>query len=98
MDRNKDDPALRAQCAGKWRKLVDEMLAYDGTASVFSMEFLSYASPDEAKRITKSLSKAEVHVVLTVRDATGAILPSGRRSRATAAWCRGPTSPAARSR
>ena len=73
MDRNKDDPALRAQCAGKWRKLVDEMLAYDGTASVFSMEFLSYASPDEAKRITKSLSKAEVHVVLTVRDATGAI-------------------------
>lgn len=73
MDRNKDDPALRAQCAGKWRKLVDEMLAYDGTASVFSMEFLSYASHDEAKRITKSLSKAEVHVVLTVRDATGAI-------------------------
>ena len=50
MDRNKDDPALRAQCAGKWRKLVDEMLAYDGTASVFSMEFLSYASPEDALR------------------------------------------------
>jgi hypothetical protein len=37
------------------------------------MEFLSYADPARAARVVESLSGAEVHVVLTVRDAARAI-------------------------
>ena len=68
-------PATRASSAGVWAELAGRMQAHQGTASVFSMEFLSFAGPKQAARVVDSLEGAEVHIILTVRDATGA-LPS----------------------
>ena len=65
---------VRARAAGAWQGAAREMLEYDGRASVFSVEFLSFASPAAARRIVADLSAAEVHVVLTVRD-TCEVLP-----------------------
>jgi hypothetical protein len=62
-----------SEATGSWRRLVDEMLAHPGAASVISMEFLSFASPEQAARVMASLTGAEVHVILTVRDAKGSI-------------------------
>ena len=67
------DPPMRALCEGMWEKLATEMLSFDGRASIFSMEFLGFATPKQAARVVSSLGDAEVHVVLTVRDAAGAI-------------------------
>jgi hypothetical protein len=49
------------------------MLAHEGHASILSMEFLSYADTERATRIVESLDGAEVHIVLTVRDAAATI-------------------------
>jgi hypothetical protein len=68
-----DDPRQAAEVAGKWRQVSDEMLAHRGHASVLSMEFLSFADTAQATRVLDSLSGADVHVILTVRDATTAI-------------------------
>lgn len=67
------DGRTRKRARGKWDMVAKQMMTYDGNASVFSMEFLSFAKRPGAKRVTSSLSDAEVHVILTVRDATGAI-------------------------
>lgn len=56
-----------------WQLLVDEMLAFQGEASILSMEFLSFADPEKAARVVASFPGAEVHAILTVRDARGAI-------------------------
>lgn len=69
----RDDPVVRAESAGVWRELSDEMLAHTGRASVMSMEFLSFAGPAVAKRVVTSLQPADVHVVLTVRDTLATI-------------------------
>ncbi len=62
-----------AEPDGPWASMVAQMAAYDGTASVFSMEFLSFADADRARRVVDSLAGADVHVLLTVRDAMRAI-------------------------
>jgi hypothetical protein len=49
------------------------MVDHRGTASILSMEFLSLANPRRARRVLRSLGSAEVHVILTVRDATSTI-------------------------
>lgn len=67
------DPPMRALCEGMWDKVASEMLSFDGQASIFSMEFLSFANRKQAARVVSSLDDAEVHVVLTVRDAAGAL-------------------------
>jgi hypothetical protein len=54
---------------GAWDRLVGSMFAHEGAASVISMEFLSFAKPAQAARVVESLHDAEVHVILTVRDA-----------------------------
>lgn len=64
---------LAAESTGRWRALVGEMLSHTGTASVFSMEFLSFADAEQAARVVASLRGADVHVVLAVRDAAAAI-------------------------
>jgi hypothetical protein len=69
------DPVLKAEAHGAWEALVKEMAAHSGAASIVSMEFLSHAGPGEARAAVASLAPAEVHVVLTVRDAT-AIIPA----------------------
>ncbi len=67
------DPRLRAATRGAWQRMARRMLGHDGAACIFSMEFLSFAGPQQAERIVSSLSPAPVHVVLTVRDATATI-------------------------
>ncbi|HEU4512069.1 MAG TPA: hypothetical protein VFR87_03090 [Nocardioidaceae bacterium] len=65
---------VRQRAAGAWDAVTAEMLAWDGAASVLSVEFLSFAGPRVAQRAVESLAGAEVHVVLTVRD-TAEVLP-----------------------
>lgn len=67
-----------AKAAGetpKWDKVVRQCRRWDGAGSLVSMEFLSYAGPERARRVVESFGADRVHVVLTVRDAAGA-LPS----------------------
>ena len=71
-----DDPRRRASVEGRWDRIVSEMLAHRGRgakASIFSMEFLSFADTEQATRILDSLSEAHVEVVLTVRDTVSTI-------------------------
>lgn len=58
-----------------WDKLTQRIASWDGVGSLVSMEFLSYAKPRAARRIIRELEDADVSVILTVRDAAGA-LPS----------------------
>lgn len=69
------DPSTRAELDGTWHRLAEQMLSHRGTASVYSMEFLSFANAEKAARVVESLSGAEVHVILTVRD-TAAVVPA----------------------
>jgi len=59
----------------KWDKVVRQTTSWEGSGSLVSMEFLSYAGPDRARAVIDSFGADRVHVVLTVRDAAGA-LPS----------------------
>ncbi len=65
-------PDVGPMSRGAWEKLRHEILA-DDARSIVAMEFLSFADPRRARRIVESLAPADVHVVLTVRDATPAI-------------------------
>lgn len=67
------DPVVRAQMDGSWRRVVEEMLDHQGQAAIFSMEFLSFADAARASRVLDSFPGAEVHVILTVRDAATAV-------------------------
>jgi hypothetical protein len=69
------DPRMRAHLNGMWAKFRDEMLAHEGRASIISMEFLSFADEERARRVVDSLAGADVHAVLTVRDAA-AVIPA----------------------
>lgn len=71
------DAGRKAVDAGtpKWDKVVRQTSAWEGAGSLVSMEFLSYAGPDRAAAVIDSFGADRVHVVLTVRDAAGA-LPS----------------------
>lgn len=68
-----DDPRLQRQVDGRWEELRQEMFDHPGRASIVSMEFLSFADAERAGRIIDSLAGAQVHVVITVRDAHRAI-------------------------
>lgn len=65
---------VRKRAAGAWDTISAEMLGWNGTASILSVEFLGFAGPRVAQRAVESLEGAEVHVVLTVRD-TADVLP-----------------------
>lgn len=67
------DEETREQANGAWARLCAEMMAFEGRASVVSMEFLSFAAPERARAVVRSLPGAEVHVILTVRDASRVI-------------------------
>lgn len=86
---NGADPKVIRRTAGYWERLTAQMLVWDGTASVFSMEFLSFANKRRAAEVVRSLSPAEVHVILTIRD-TAEVLPAQwqthARNRGTASW------------
>ena len=67
------DPVLRRESEGAWDALRQEMLEHEGAASIVSMEFLSHGSPRQVRAAVDSLAPADVHVILTVRDAVGII-------------------------
>lgn len=68
-----EDPRRAAEIEGRWAAVAQEMLEHRGESSVMSMEFFSFADPEQAARVVESLAGAELHVILTVRDATSAI-------------------------
>jgi hypothetical protein len=53
--------------AGVWRRLVDELAAWDGDGLV-SHEFFSMASAEQARAAAEALAPAEVRLVVTVRS------------------------------
>jgi hypothetical protein len=73
LDFDMTDPRRAEECTGAWSRLTSEMLTHQGKASVLSMEFLSYADRERAANVVDSFPGAEVHVVLTVRDAAAAL-------------------------
>jgi hypothetical protein len=83
------DNEIRERAHGAWGRLRAEMFAHTGRASVVSMEFLSFASAEKARAVVRSLRGAEVHVVLTVRDASR-VVPAqwqeNSQNRGTASW------------
>lgn len=83
------DSEIRARTHGAWDRLEDEMFAWDGRASLVSMEFLSFANPKKARHVLSSLKGAEVHVILTVRDSSR-VIPAqwqeGCQNRSTTSW------------
>lgn len=58
----------RAETAGAWQRLVDEIHAWDGHSAVVSMEWLVDAKPRHIRRAIDSLAPADVHVILSGRD------------------------------
>jgi len=82
------DNEIKERATGAWSRLRAEMLAYEGT-SVVSMEFLSFASAGKARAVVRSLRGAEVHVILTVRDASR-VIPAqwqeNTQNRDTTSW------------
>lgn len=83
------DPVIQREATGAWPAIVDLMRDHTGAASIFSMEFLSHAGPDRVAWAFEHLVGCEVHVVITVRDAT-AIIPAQWqttvRSGSTVSW------------
>lgn len=69
------DPNVEQLSNGAWDRLVRQIRDADARASLLSMEFLSFAGEEAARRAVASLQGLEVHVVITVRD-TAAIIPS----------------------
>lgn len=56
-----------ARAAGAWDRILRQIVDWPGTA-VFSHEFLSVCSEEQAQRALRDLASTEVHVVLTARD------------------------------
>ncbi len=69
----REDPILTAESSGAGAALAAEILSRPDAVSIVSMEFLSFADVRGARRVVRSLPGAEVHVVLTVRDAVRSI-------------------------
>jgi hypothetical protein len=69
------DPRIRSQAAGAWDRMVHQIHEHEGSAVVFSMEFLSFATPQQAAHVMRSLAPSPVHAVITVRD-SAAVIPS----------------------
>lgn len=60
-------PARMGRNAGVWRRLVDELAAWDGDGLV-SHEFMSMATAEQAQAAVAALAPAEVQLVVTVRS------------------------------
>lgn len=54
--------------SGAWDRLAAEIRGFDGRAAIVSMEFLSFATPEAARRAVDSLAPHDVRVVITARD------------------------------
>ena len=74
---------------GSWDKLLRETRKFDGRAMVFSHEYLSLQGPNSVKKALASLADFDVHVVITVRDATGTLpaqWQTSTRNKGTMTW------------
>ena len=60
--------AAQPDVAGSWQALVAEVSAWSGAQVVISEEFLTTATPRQARRAVRDLAPARVHVVVTARD------------------------------
>ena len=58
----------RAPIAGAFRRMVEEINAFDGRAAVFSDEELGLARPRQVRRLAQAMQGHRVFVVVTVRD------------------------------
>lgn len=84
-----DDPVLHDEATGAWDSLAREIRAHQGAASIVSMEFLTHANREQARAAVASLAPAEIHVILTLRDATRTIPSQWQtsvRSKNTVSW------------
>ena len=83
------DLRVRKQRPGRWAEMARRLRTHDGPLAVLSMEFLSFADLDHARRVVGSLAPADVHVVLTLRDPSR-VLPSAwqewTQNRGSASW------------
>lgn len=82
-------PRAVAKRTPGWEELVEQLRDGPGRGALLSMEFLSYAQSDDVERILGSLGGLDPTIVLTVRDATGAIpsqWQSLTRNRGLAGW------------
>jgi hypothetical protein len=82
-------PRAVAKRTPGWDELVGQLRDGPGRGALLSMEFLSYAHPDDVERILAGLGDLAPKIVLTVRDATGAIpsqWQSLTRNRGLAGW------------
>ena len=59
-----------------WARLVGKCMRAPGRGAIVSMEFLSFATDDQAKTVVDSFAGAEVHIILTARDLLR-VVPSG---------------------
>src|SRR5688572_23545665 len=59
IDGTRGDPRVATEAQGAWAALAREVLDHTGTASIISMEFLSFADARRAKRAVTSLRPAE---------------------------------------
>src|SRR3954447_13500232 len=52
----------------RWRRIAQEVRSAEATAGLISMEFLSFAGTADLDAFLQPFRRAEVEVVLTVRD------------------------------
>ncbi len=68
MRLGRSDRHIRRMSEGAWQELLDQALGRPDNVSFISVEFLSFAGRRQARRVLRTLSGADVRVVLTVRD------------------------------
>ena len=59
----------------RWTDLVDEINAWDGDRALVSMEFLSFATPEQIEKAVETLAGHRIRIVLALRD-LGRVLPA----------------------
>jgi hypothetical protein len=72
-------PGLSQRKRTAWDRIVAELAASDGTGLI-SHEFFSSASEEQARRMVERLAPAEVHVVVTARNALDLFTASWQES------------------
>lgn len=83
------DLRVAGQRPGRWAVMAEQLRTHAGPVAVLSMEFLSFADLDHARRVVESLAPADVHAVVTLRDPSR-VLPSAwqewTQNRGVASW------------
>ncbi|QCX28182.1 hypothetical protein [Nocardioides jishulii] len=77
-----DDPSLArrdARATGAWERLAAQTEAASGTV-LLSHEFFSAATTEQAQRAADRLAPAEIHLVVTARDAAGMLAAGWQES------------------